>query len=176
MRTVASRATLTPLLVRFAIALCGVLAVVTAYPVQLTASRYAPVLMVVAVLPAFLPRGRAGTVAAVLTVGGWVLDTTWYDQPVVLWRVLTLATLLYLAHTLTALAAALPYDALVDLDVVMLWLGRALAVVLGSAVLTVVVLSVTGELAGPAHLAATLAGLAAAVGATVLLARLLRRS
>jgi hypothetical protein len=45
-----------------------------------------------------------------------------------------------------------------------------------SAVLTVVALGLAEELAGPAFVVATLVGLAAAVGATLLLVRLLRRA
>jgi len=48
-------------------------------------------------------------------------------------------------------------------------------VVLISAVLTVFVLGLTADLAGDAFLVATLVGLAGAVGATILLARLIRR-
>jgi hypothetical protein len=55
------------------------------------------------------------------------------------------------------------------------WLGRALLAVLISAVLTVFTLGLTAELAGGAFLIATLVGLAAAVGLTLLLSRLLRR-
>ncbi|HEX8345447.1 MAG TPA: hypothetical protein VF657_12060 [Actinoplanes sp.] len=174
-RTVANRATPTPLLIRCAIALCGVLTVVVAYPGSVVAGRYVLLPLLVVVVPAFLPRGRAATVAAVAVVAGWVLATTWYNQPVVLWRVLAVATGLYLAHTLTALAAVLPYDAVVQSDVITLWVGRAFAVVLGSAVLTVAALALTARLAGNPFLLASLVGLAAAVGVTALLARLLRR-
>jgi hypothetical protein len=103
------------------------------------------------------------------------VDTTWNDARVALWRVLSIATLLYLGHTLAALAAVLPYDAIVNLDVPAAWLRRALLVVLVSAVLTVIALGLTAELAGGAFLFATLVGLAAAVGVTLLLARMLRR-
>jgi hypothetical protein len=139
------------------------------------ASRYVVLPLLVVAVPAFLPRGRAATVAAVTVVTGWIVDTTWYNQPVALWRVLAVATCLYLAHTLTALAAVLPYDAVVHADVVTRWVGRALAVVLGSAVLTVAALALTARLAGNAFLLASLVGLGAAVGVTALLARLLRR-
>lgn len=169
------RVTPMPLLVRSAIALCGVLAVGVAYPVELVTTRYVLPSLVLAVLPALLPRGRATSVAVAVIVGGWILDTTYYDRPVVLWRVLALATLLYLAHTTAALAAVLPYDALVRSDVVSAWLARAGAVVLGSAVLSVFALALADRLAGPALLAATMIGLAAAVTLTVLLTRLLRR-
>jgi hypothetical protein len=174
-QTTVRRATLAPLLVRCAIFLCGVLALVVAYPSELVASQLLAVLLVAAAVPAFAPRGRAATVLAVLVIVGWVADTTYFNQPVVLWRVLTLATTLYLGHTLTALAAALPSDALVHLDVVSRWTARAFAVVLASAVLTVVLLSLTADLTGRAFVLATLAGLGAAVGLTALLSWLLRR-
>jgi uncharacterized membrane protein len=60
-------------------------------------------------------------------------------------------------------------------DVLTTWLIRAAAVVLIAAVLTVIALGLTSALAGSAFLVATLVGLAGAVAATMLLARLLRR-
>ncbi|MEV4638101.1 hypothetical protein AB0J80_12200 [Actinoplanes sp. NPDC049548] len=174
-RTAVARATLLPLLLRGGIGLAFFAAMLVAWPVSLVLSRYAVLLMVVAIYPAFAPRGRGVTLTALVVVGGWILDTTWYDARVALWRVLAVATLLYAGHSLAALAAVLPYDAIVNLDVVTSWLARAGMVILGSAVLTVVALGLTAELAGGAFVLATLVGLAAAVGVTLLLARLLRR-
>ena len=174
-RTVAARATALPLLVRGGIGLAFVLAMMVAWPASLTASRYGLLLALVGCYPAVAPRGRGVTGTVLVVVGGWVLDTTFYDARVALWRVLSIATLLYLGHTLAALAAALPYDAVVNPDVAGGWLARALVVVLISAVLTVITLGLTAELAGGAFLIATLVGLAAAVGVTLLLGRLLRR-
>lgn len=174
-RTAVARATLLPLLVRIGIGLALLGAMTVAWPPLLVASRYLVLLAVVACYPAFAPRGRGVTGAILVVVAGWIVDTTWYDARVALWRVLTIATLLYAGHTLAALAAVLPSDAIVHLDVVTAWVGRALVVVLASAVLTVIALGLTAELAGGAFLIATLVGLAAAVGATLLLARLLRR-
>ncbi len=175
LRAAAGRATLVPVLVRLGIALCFVLAMSVAWPQAVVTSRLMALLCVVAVHPAFAPRGRGTTVAVLVVVTGWVADTSWYDTRVALWRVLAIATLLYLGHTLAALAAVLPYDAVVNLDVVTAWLVRAGAVVLVSAVLTVVALGLADTLSGGAFVIATLVGLAAAVGATLLLVRLLRR-
>ena len=174
-RTVIRRATLVPLLVRVGIALFLILAAGVAWPAELVTGRYAVPLYLLAAYPAVAPRGRGPTLAILLVVAGWVLDTTGYGERVVLWRVLSIATLLYLAHTLAALAAQLPYDAVVNVDVVTAWLARAGAVVLVSAVLTVIALGLSEQLAGGAFLIATLVGLAAAVCATLLLTRLLRR-
>jgi hypothetical protein len=175
-RRALSRATALPFLLRCAIALCGLIAMAVAWPESLLASQYFVPIGLVAVYPAVAPRGRGATFSALVVVGGWLLDTTGFDARVALWRVLTLATVLYLGHSLTALAAVLPYDAIVNLDVVGLWLARALAVVVVSAVLTVVALGLSAELAGDAFLVATLIGLIGAVGATMLLSRLLRRA
>ena len=174
-RRVAGRATLVPLLVRCGIAFSLVLAMIVAWPAEIAAGRLLLPLVAVAIYPAVAPRGRGATVAILVVVAGWIVDTTWFDARVALWRVLSIGTLLYLAHTLTALAAVLPYDGVVNLDVVTTWLARAAAVVLISAVLTVIALGLAAELSGGAFVIATLVGLAGAVGATMLLARLLRR-
>jgi hypothetical protein len=174
-RRVVTRASITPLLVRAAIFLCGLLAAAAAFPAGLVAGRLVGPLILAALWPAFAPRGRGPTAVILLVVAGWALDTTWYGAPVVLWRLLAIASLTYLLHSLAALAAALPYDATVEPDVVTLWIGRAGGVALASAVLTVTVLSVTGLTTGGVYLAATLAGIAVAVAAAALLAWLLRR-
>jgi hypothetical protein len=139
-------------------------------------SQYSGLLTLIAVYPAVAPRGRAATVAALAVVAGWLIDTAGFDSRVALWRVLVIATMLYLGHSLTALAAQLPLDAVINLDVPGTWLARAFLVVLVSAVLTVVALGLSADLAGEEFLAATLIGLAGAVGATLLLARLIRKA
>jgi hypothetical protein len=174
-RRVLGRATIVPFFVRLGIALCFVLAMTVAWPPELAFGQLGLLLFALALYPAFTPRGRGATLVIIVVVGGWILDTTWYDQRVALWRVLGIATLTYLGHTLTALAAVLPYDAIVNVDVITTWLVRAAAAVLISAVLTVIALGLTSALAGGAFLIATLVGLAAAVTATLLLSRLLRR-
>ncbi len=174
-RRVTTRATPTPLLVRAVVFGAGLLAAVVAFPSQLVGGRLLGLLVLAALWPAVAPRGRGAAAVILLVVAGWVLDTTWYGRPVELWRVLAIASLTYLLHSLAALAAALPYDATVELDVVTLWVGRAAGVVLASAVLTVIVLSAARLTTGGVYLAATLAGIAVAVVAAALLAYLFRR-
>ena len=170
-----SRATVLPFAVRCALAVCFLAAMAVAWPLVIFAGRFFPLFLLVALWPAAAPRGRGATFAALVVVAGWIVDTVGDGADIPLWRVLTIATTLYLGHTLTALAAVLPYDAVVNLDVATTWLGRAAAVVLISAVLTVIALGLAAELAGGAFVIATLVGLAGAVSATMLLARLLRR-
>ncbi|SBT52020.1 hypothetical protein [Micromonospora auratinigra] len=165
----------TPLLIRAGIFLTVLVGLLVAYPVQAFVPRALLALTVVAALPAVAPRRVWPTFTALVTVGGWLLATLGFDRPPALWRLLTVATLLYLAHTLCALAALLPYDAVVDPDLVLRWLGRAGGVVLASAVLGVVLAWLGGIGGDGASQAATVAGLLVAVGLSALLAWLMRR-
>lgn len=173
-RAAVTRVTLVPLLVRGGVFLSVLLAYVCAYPVELLTGRALPLLVAVAALPAVAPRGRATTFAVLTGVAGWLVDTTGYGRPVVLWRLLGLAGFLYLAHVLAALAAALPYDAVVAPGVVARWVARAVGVVLASAVLAVLLLGLPAD-GGRLVIGVTLAGLAVSVVVAALLAGLPRR-
>ncbi|MBL7256892.1 hypothetical protein [Paractinoplanes lichenicola] len=175
-RRALTRATILPFLVRCGIGVAGLIAMSVAWPAALFGTQFFVPLAVVALYPAFAPRGRGATFAALVVIGGWLADTAFYDSEVSLWRVLTIAGALYLGHSLTALAAVLPSDAVVNIDVVGLWLLRALAVILVSAVLTVFALGLAAELAGGPFLVATVVGLAGAAAATLLIARLVHRA
>ncbi|NBE81440.1 hypothetical protein [Micromonospora rubida] len=174
-RSAVYRVSLAPLLVRagiFGMVLAGLL---LAYPVQVLTGRPLAALAVVALLPAVGPRRVWSTFAALVTVGGWLLATEGYGRPVALWRLLAVATALYLAHSLCALAALLPYDAVVDPELIVRWLTRAGGVLLASAVLGVLLVEVSGVGGNRGFLAATVVGLLVAVALSALLGWLLRR-
>ena len=106
-----------------------------------------------------------------------MLATAGYGQPVALWRLLALATLLYLAHTpvRAGRAAALRRGGGPGRAHRAGCSGRG-AVVLAAAVLGVLLLgSAPVERGGGTCSAATIGGLAVAVGIAGLLAWLLRR-
>nr|WP_230416975.1 hypothetical protein [Micromonospora tarapacensis] len=167
---------MTPVLVRVGVFLSALAGLLLAYPAEVAAGRALGPLVAVAVLPALAPRRLWPTFAALVTVGGWLLATDGYDRPIALWRLMAVAVALYLTHTLCALIAVLPYDAVVDPDVIVRWLTRAGAVVLATSVLGVLLLEL--DRVGPdgsGWQAVTIAGLLVAVGSTALLAWLLRR-
>lgn len=160
-----------PVLVRVGVYLTAVAAMLLAAPTQLRSMQTVVVGMVVlAALAALLPGGAWVTVVVLAAVGGWLVATIGYGEPVTAVRVLALAGVLYLLHSLATLAAALPYDAEVGPDVWGRWLVRMVLVVVVSSLLSVAVLAGIAEIAGTgAYLAATLAGLAltAALAATL---------
>ncbi|MER7458306.1 hypothetical protein [Micromonospora sp. NPDC126480] len=170
----AARVSLTPLLVRAAIFLSTLVGLLLAYPAEVL--REQPLVVpLVALLPAVGPRRVWPTFAVLVTVGGWLLAIDGYGRPVALWRLLAVASAVYLTHTLCALAAVLPYDAVVDPDLVVRWLLRAVTVLLATAVLGVLLVELAGAGEGRGFQVATLAGLAVAVAVTALLGWLLRR-
>ncbi len=168
------RVTPGPLLVRCAIAITAGGALVTAYPDEIIKGRGGLGLALVAVIPALAPRGRWVTLVALAAVFGWLLSTMGYEEPVSLWRVFGIAGLLYLMHSMAALAAMLPYDAVVAPEVLGRWVGRALLVVASSAALSLLVVIIADAASGGSVLA-SLAGLVVAVAVTALLTHLLRR-
>ncbi|MFI7550542.1 hypothetical protein ACIBQ2_12400 [Micromonospora sediminimaris] len=176
LRTAAARISLTPVLVRLGIFLSALVGLLLAYPAEVVAGEALGPLVAVAVLPAVLPRRLWPTFAALVTVAGWLLATDGYHRPIALWRLMAVAVALYLTHTLCALVAVLPYDAVVDPDVIVRWLTRAAGVLLATSVLGVLLLELSGARpGGGGWQAVTLAGLLLAVGVTALLAGLLRR-
>ncbi|MFF5174445.1 hypothetical protein ACFY3U_17640 [Micromonospora sp. NPDC000089] len=175
LRAAVGRVSLTPLLVRVGVFLTVLVGLLVAYPAEVFSPRPLLALALVAAAPALGPRRFWPTVAALVTVAGWLLASAGFGRPIALWRLIAVAALLYLGHTLCALAAVLPYDAVVDPDLVVRWLTRAGAVVLASAVLGVL-LSWLGDFGGGGGFrAATVAGLLVAVGLSGLLGWLLRR-
>lgn len=175
LRHAAGRVSLTPLLVRVGIFLSVLVGFVLAYPSEVLTGRPLGALGIAALLPAVGPRRVWPTFAALVTVGGWLLSTAGYGRPIALWRLLALAAVLYLAHTLCALAAVLPYDAVVDPELIVRWLVRAGAVVLSAAVLGVLLVEAADVGADGGFLTATVAGLLVAVAVSALLGWLLRR-
>ncbi|MEU5549613.1 hypothetical protein ABZ738_07570 [Micromonospora sp. NPDC047793] len=175
-RTAAVRITLAPVLVRLGVFLVTFAGLLLSYPVQMLQGPTLGALAVVAVAPALSPHRFWPSFAALVTVAGWVLATDLHERPIALWRLLTVAALLYLAHTVTALAALLPYDAAVDPDLIVRWLTRAGVVVLATSVLGVLLVElarVGGD--GTGRIPVTIAGLLVVTGLTAMLAWLLRR-
>jgi hypothetical protein len=167
-----------PMLVRAGAGLAGLAGLLLAAPAPLLARPAVVVgLVLLAALPAVAPGGPGTSLVALAMVASWVVATSTYGQPVGGGRVLLLAALLYLLHSLAALAAALPYDAVVAPDVLVRWLFRTGAVITVAGLLCGSALAgVVGLAPGGVHPAATAAGmLVAAVLATLLSSLVSRR-
>jgi hypothetical protein len=134
----------------------------------------AAVLVVGAAGVALAPRTRLTTIVLLLAVVGWLAATTAYGEPVTLARLVALSSLLYLAHTTTALAAVLPYDTIVAPSVLVRWLARTVVVLAASAGFAVAAVLGVQAAGGRAYLTAAVAGVLLVAALAALLAMLRR--
>jgi hypothetical protein len=172
--SMARRTTAAPALVRAGICLAGLVGLGTAWPGSFVLGKGILAVVVLAVLAALLPRGFLPTLVILAAVAGWLFATARYDEPLTLARLVVVAGALYLVHTLAALAAVLPYDAIVSAGVLGGWLLRA-ALVVGLTAAVALFVAAVPQRVGGHYLVASLAGLAVLTGLTVFLASLLRR-
>ena len=159
------------MLVRGSVFACAAAALAVAYaPVGPSVGFGAAALLVIASgLAALLPRTMTITIVIFAAVIGWVLTGAVYGERVTVVRLVAEAGLLYLLHTSAALAAVVPYDAIVAPRVLLRWLLRALAVVGLTAVFAVAAAVGAQAVGGRTYLVATVAGLAVVVGLATLL-------
>jgi hypothetical protein len=157
------RAAAGPLLVRCTVFLLTLIATFISFPPEVVLRPAALVpAAVLSALPALFPRTRLVGLTILLCAFGWLLGTYFYGEVVTVPRLIALSTVLYLLHSLAALAAALPYDAIVSPGVIVAWLLRATAIVSASAIVSVLLLAVVKAVIGPVFLAASLIGVLAA--------------
>ncbi|HLL66200.1 MAG TPA: hypothetical protein VK453_10695 [Micromonosporaceae bacterium] len=170
--TAAQRAAPGPMLARLAVFGFAGLALGLALPPGILVSRYAPVLVAVALLPAIAPRSWLVT-GVILTVAvGWVVTSLLYSEVANVIRLISLTAVLYLLHATAALAAVLPYDAVVRASVFLPWGARAVGVAAASAGLGVFALNGSAILGERSYLIASVLGVAVAGCLVGLLARL----
>jgi hypothetical protein len=168
----AERASAGPLLIRAGIVVFAALSLALAFPSEVLHNVAAIVLAgIVALLPALFPRTRIVGLAVFACAFGWVLGTLVYGEVVSVPRLIGLSAAVYLMHSLAALSAVLPYDAVVSPGVLSGWLLRAAATVAVSAIVSVVMLLLVKATLGPVFLVASLVGVLAAGALAFLIAR-----
>jgi len=169
------RTTPGPMLVRIGLFVAAQLGLVLAWPLAVTRSPAFLAFLVVAVLTMLFPRGPMPTLYLFVALVGWLVSTLLLGSAANFLGLLLLASALYLVHNLAALAAVLPYDAVVAPGVLLRWLGRAGLVLALTAVLALFAVVTPLYLGVHTYLAASLLGLAVMAVTVAYLARLVRR-
>jgi hypothetical protein len=166
-----SRVTAVPLFLRGIVFAAGWLGLWLALPSQVASARVALVLVVVALVPALAPGTRAADGVMLAIVALWVASTLVVGQAAEPVHTYLTGATLYLTHSAAAFAAVLPYDAVVDGQVLLRWAARWALVLAAAGAVTAVVV-VLAPLAGQTtSLLALFAGLGIVVGLIALLAR-----
>jgi hypothetical protein len=169
------RITAGPALVRAITLAAALSALILALPAD-TLQNLWWVIGVMAVTVAGFPRTMVVTAAAAVAVGAWLVTTIGFGEPAAPGRVAALAAALYLMHTGAALAAVLPYDAVVATEVLTRWLGRTAGVLAVSVGLGLVGTALAGQLPSARSVIGPIIGSALAAGLAGLLALHLRGS
>ncbi|MEV0457227.1 hypothetical protein [Catellatospora methionotrophica] len=163
-----------PLLVRGIVFVAAFTGLLLAAPGELPA-RLMLGFLVLAVIPAIAPGGIAVTLVMLTMVAMWLADTLLFGAQPSTGRLLATAAALYLLHNAAALAAVLPYDAIVDNQVLLRWAVRS-ALVLGAAgVLAILLATVLPGMYITTPTVALVVGLVVVAAAVALLTRLGRR-
>jgi hypothetical protein len=171
----ARRATAAPTLVRLTAAAAALVSLGGASPTSMVFSRGVLLLAPLAVGVGLFPRTRWTSLVALLAVVAWLVTTLTGQNTATLWRTVLLAGGLYLMHAAAALAAMLPYDAVVAPGLLARWLIRVVLVLIASLGVAVSGMVVVGELQAVRTLAAPIIGSAIAAAIVGLLAWQVRR-
>jgi hypothetical protein len=170
-RRVVARATAWPFAVRLFVYGSALVAELFAYPFSFFLGETLFVLALAAALPALWPRTAVVTSFWLCTAVGWLAATTLYPGQATLVRLAGVAVCLYGVHSGAALAAVLPYDAVVHPSAVVRWLLRTAIVAVVSVALSMGAMFYISGLPVRSYLVASLVGLALAAGVAWLIAR-----
>ncbi len=172
---VVGRIAVGPLLVRAVAFGAGLAALVLTVPGWLLNPRLVVAMAVFALVTAVLPGTGWVSGLEYLAVTGWLVTTTVFGEYITAAQILGLAAAIYLHHSACTLAAVMPVDAVVAPRVLAAWLLRTGAVVAGSVLAGVLVLSLPELLGRSSAILVPLVGLAALVLAGLGLVRLARQ-
>ena len=147
-----------PLAVRVLLFIAGCMTLGLAMPQKILLGRFTAFFVLGAALVAIAPRGRMPSALIFVATGAWMASTTAFHEDVVVWKLLSLAAGMYLTHTISALAAVLPYDAVLPPGVVGAWFLRAGIILAVSTGLGVFAMIEAPILVGPVYLMASIGG------------------
>jgi hypothetical protein len=169
------RTTPGPLLVRIGLFVTALSGLILAWPLQVTLGPALLAFLLLAALTALFPRGPVPSLYLFVALVGWAVATLVLASNPDLLGLVLLASALYLTHNLAALAAVLPYDAVVAPRVLVRWLARAGLVLALTTVLALFAVVAPVYLGQHSYLVASLLGLALVAVTVAYLARLVRR-
>jgi hypothetical protein len=164
-----SRITAVPLILRGVAFLSAFAGLWLAAPQAASAPKTLGILAFLAVLPALAIGTRLVDVVMAGTVILWVITTLGFGEPAEPLRVFGVAAALYLLHSSAAMAAALPYDAVVDPQVPLRWAARSALVVAAAGVVAAVVVLLAPLMTPTTSVIALFAGLGVVLATVALL-------
>lgn len=166
-----ARVTPVPLILRAIVFVSALLGLWLAAPAEISTPRLVLGMALLAALPGLFPGTRVVDLVMVTVLVGWVVTTLVAGENAEPWRVFGIAAALYLTHSAAALAAVLPYDAVVDSQVPLRWAARCGLVIASAGVLTAVIVVIARTVTPGNSVVVLLVGLGVVIGTVALLSR-----
>jgi hypothetical protein len=166
-----ARVTPVPLILRCVVFVSTLLGLWLAAPAEFSNPRFLLALAFLAVLPAFFPGTRAVDIVMMCVLAAWVMTTLGAGEQAEPWRVFGIGAALYVTHSAAALAASVPYDAVVDAQVPLRWAARSGLVLLGAGFVTAAIVVIARTVTPGTSVIVLLMGLAVVIATVALLAR-----
>jgi hypothetical protein len=166
-----ARVTPVPLILRIVVFASALAGLWLAAPEPVSNARFLMAMALLAALPALSPGTRMVDLVMICILVGWVATTLVAGEAAEPWRVFGIGTALYLAHSAAALAASVPYDAVVDAQVPLRWAARCGLVIMGAAVITGLIVTIARRVTPGTSIVVLLVGLAVVIGTVTLLSR-----
>jgi len=166
-----ARVTPVPLILRIIVFVSALIGLWLAAPAEISTPRFLLGIALLAALPGLFPGTRMVDFVLVTALVGWVVTTLVAGEDAEPWRVFGIATALYVSHSAAALAAVLPYDAVVDSRVPLRWAARCGLVIVAAGVLTAAIVVIARTVTAGNSVLVLLVGLGVVIGTVALLSR-----
>ena len=170
------RATAVPTFLRGGLAVAAFAALCTGYLSSSMPGGAYGVYAGIALLTALGPRTFLPTMVILMAAAGWLTSGSDYGSATGFLRLWLLAVLIYAVHSSAAMAAVLPYDALVTPDTFRPWMRRGLIVAALTGLVAFGVAELPGLIGGKRQVLASIIGLAVTLAISGYLTLLGRRS
>jgi len=128
MNDIIGELTMGPTLMRLTVVVAAFAGLVLAWSDRTRAPGIIVTFGILALVTGIFPRSPLPTGCALITVIGYIGETTG-GTPITVWRVSTLAALIYITHTSAAYASLLPYNAVLTRGVFVPYVMRTVAVI-----------------------------------------------
>jgi len=160
---IVQQATPGPVALRAAIAVAALVGFGVSWPVRDLTTNAVIVAAVLAVFAGLAPRSLMPTAAITAIVAGYLYNVH-TGAPLVVWRIIAIAAMIYVVHTGAAFAAVLPFNAVATRGLFLAYVLRTATVIGITVVVGVGILAVPTVLGHHRLVSAAVAGMLAMVG------------
>ena len=171
MNDIIGELTMGPTLLRLTVVVSCFAGLILAWSDRTRAPAVVIIFGILALATGVFPRSPLPTMSALAIVAGYIGETTG-GTSITVWRVSTVAGLIYIMHTSAAYASLLPYNAVLTRGVFVPYIMRTAAVIAVTVAVALFDADVTSVVTGKRNVGFTIAGMIGLVGIAAYVAHL----